>query len=89
MRDASPITHLDRSDRVAVFMAYNGTNTPVDENTSEGAWVHHVLLGLKLKEAMEKLGLECIVTDRNHPSDKYRNLQDFLIQQLRRAPAER
>ncbi|MBM82966.1 MAG: esterase [Planctomycetaceae bacterium] len=68
MKDASPITHLDKSDKASVFMTYSGTNTPVDENTSEGNWVHHVLLGLKLKEAMDKLGLECTVVDRKKKS---------------------
>ena len=84
MEDASPITHLDKSDQVPVFMTYGGTNTPVDENTSEGAWVHHVLLGLKLKDAMEEMGLECTVVDRENRSDKYSNTNDFLIKHLTR-----
>ena len=83
MEDASPITHLDKEDRVPVFMAYGGTNTPVDAATPEGTWVHHVLLGLKLQEAMEKLGLECTVVDRENQSDQYPSVQDFLIQKLR------
>jgi hypothetical protein len=83
MKDASPITHLDEHDEVPVFMSYNGTDTPVDENTPQGAWVHHVLLGLELEEAMEKLGLECTVVDREHRSEKYANPVDFLIEKLR------
>jgi acetyl esterase/lipase len=83
MKDASPITHLDKSDKVAVYMTYGGTNTPVDENTSAGAWVHHVLLGLKLQEAMTELGLECTVSDRETKSEKYPNQHDFIIEQLK------
>lgn len=83
MQDASPITHLDKDDKVPVFMTYGGTNTPVDENTSEGAWVHHVLLGLKLKEAMDELGLECTVVDRENRSKKYANTNEFIIQHLK------
>ncbi|MFT5128406.1 MAG: hypothetical protein ACI8W8_002016 [Rhodothermales bacterium] len=83
MKDASPITHLDKSDDVPVLMSYGGRNTPVDENTSEGAWVHHVLLGLKLKEAMSALDLDCTVIERANKGDKYAGPQDFIIQQLR------
>ena len=83
MKDASSVTHLDKNDRVPVFMTYGGTNTPVNENTSVGAWVHHVLLGLKLKEAMNKLGLECTVVDRDNKSRKYASTQEFLISKLK------
>ena len=83
MADASPVTHLDKDDKVPVFMTYGGTNTPVDRNTSEGEWVHHVLLGLKLKEAMEELGLECTVVDRENKSRKYAGTNDFIIQKLK------
>jgi acetyl esterase/lipase len=83
MADASPITHLDADDTVPVFMTYGGTNTPVTEKTSEGAWVHHVLLGLKLQKSMTGLGLECTVVDRKNKSEKYANTQDFIIQMLK------
>lgn len=83
MHDASPISHLDKDDKVSVFMTYSGTNTPVDENTSEGAWVHHVLLGLKLKKAMDELDLDCTVVDRENRSKKYSNSNDFIIQSLK------
>ena len=82
MTDASAITHLDANDKVPVFLSYGGSNTPVTEKTSEGAWVHHVLLGLKLQEAMAGLGLECIVVHRQNKGDKFRNNEDFLIQTL-------
>lgn len=83
MKDASSITHLDQDDEVPVFMTYGGTNTPVDENTSEGVWVHHVLLGIKLKEAMAELGLECTVVDRENKDEKYGNTTEFLISKLK------
>ena len=58
MSDASAITHLTEDD-VPVYMAYARPNVKVDANTDQGTWVHHVLLGLKLQEAMRELGLEC------------------------------
>lgn len=77
MTDASPITHLSKDD-VPVFMTYGKGDVPVDENSSGGLWVHHVRLGIKLKEAMDKLGLECHVSWRDHPSKEYRDLHTFL-----------
>jgi len=77
MTDASPISHLTKDD-VPVFMNYGKGDVPIDENSSGGLWVHHVRLGLKLKEAMDKLDLECHVTWREHPSPKYKDLHTFL-----------
>jgi hypothetical protein len=51
---------------------------PVTASTNEGAWVHHIRLGQKLKEAMEKLGLECTVTEGGEEK-----MHEFLIRQLK------
>lgn len=83
MEDASAMTHLSKDDQVPVFMTYSGTDTPVDKETDAGAWVHHVRLGLKLKEAMDALGIECTVTDREHESDDYSDVHDFIIKKLK------
>ncbi len=82
MKDASAITHLTKDD-VPVYMTYNRGNVPVDVNTSEGTWVHHVLLGLKLQEAMSKIGLECTVVSPDHPGTRYGSLEAFLIAKLK------
>ena len=85
MKDASPISHLDRNDRVSVFMTYSRPNSKVTLETPSAVWVHHVLLGLKLKEAMESHGLECTVTAPEMPAEKspYGSLEDFLISKAR------
>ncbi len=77
MTDASPISHLTKDD-VPVFMTYGKGDVSVDENSSGGLWVHHARLGIKLKEAMDKLSLECHVTWRDHSSEEYRDLHAFL-----------
>jgi acetyl esterase/lipase len=77
MEDASAITHLTKDD-VPVFMTYSQGDVPVTEHSSPGLWVHHARLGLKLKEAMEKLGLECHVTWPDNPSDEYESIHAFL-----------
>jgi acetyl esterase/lipase len=83
MADASAITHLSKDDTAPVFATHGRGDVPVDKNTSDGVWVHHVRLGLKLKEAMDKLGIECVVTSPDHPTDAYANLHDFIIRKLK------
>jgi len=83
MEDASPITHLTEDD-VPVYMVFRRGDVPVDENTSQGIWVHHVQLGLKLQEAMEELGLECHVQSPDHPEETYGGLTEFLIAKLQK-----
>ena len=82
MKDASAITHLTKDD-VPVYMKYGKGDVPVTMESSASLWVHHVRLGLKLKEAMEKLGMECTVVSKDHHDDRYKNMEDFLIQKLR------
>lgn len=77
MTEASPITHLSKDD-VPVYMTYGQGDVPVDENSSPGLWVHHARLGIKLKEAMDKLGLECHVTWKGHASEEYSDIHAFL-----------
>ena len=83
MKDASPITHLSKDDQVSVYMLYSRPNTKVTKETHSSVSVHHVLLGLKLQEAMKALDLECIVTAPDMPKDSpYDSLEDFLIDKL-------
>lgn len=79
--DASPINHLTKDD-VPVFMVYNRPNEPVTKESSQSMWVHHVLLGLKLQEAMKELDLECIVTAPDLEENRYEDLFDFLIKKI-------
>jgi hypothetical protein len=81
MKDASAITHLSRDD-IPVYMAYSRGNVPVAEDTNQNVWVHHVLLALKLQEAMSKIGLECNVLSPDHPELKYGSVEAFLVAKL-------
>lgn len=84
MKDASPITHLSKDDQVSVYMVYNRPPDKVTRQTSQSAWVHHPLLGLKLKEAMDRLGLECHVTGPGLPDeDQYGSLDTFLLKKVK------
>ncbi|MFT5469729.1 MAG: acetyl esterase/lipase [Verrucomicrobiales bacterium] len=81
MEDASAITHLTKDDP-PVYMIYGRGDVPVDDKTNAGVWVHHVRLGLKLKEAMEAIGLECHVRSPDHKEQKFRALEDFVAAKL-------
>ena len=81
--DASPITHLTPDDP-PIYLYYSGPNEPVDEATPWGTWVHHPMLGIKLKEAMDKLGMECYLEYADGPPvTEYKSLQDFIIRKLK------
>lgn len=82
-REASPITHLTKDDPPC-YMSY-GANKPVTEKSPAGLWVHHPIMGLKLKEAMDNLGLECHVQYQGGPPvEGYASQVDFIIQKLAR-----
>jgi len=86
--DASPITHLTRDDP-PIYLFYNGANVPVNEETPWGTWVHHPMFGIKLKEAMDELGMECCLeyTD-GPPVTEYESQQDFIIHKLKSLPKD-
>jgi acetyl esterase/lipase len=81
--DASPITHLTKDDS-PVFLQYGGGDTPVTETTDANTWVHHARLGMRLKEQMDKLGVECHLQYQGGPRDpNYRNVVEFLVAKLK------
>ena len=80
-RDASPITHLTKDDP-PVFMGY-GAYKPVHKNMTSGAWVHHPIMGIKLKEKMDSMEMECHCKYEGGPDvDGFRSQNEFLIHKL-------
>ena len=80
MKDASPLTHLSADDP-PIYLLF-GDNEPVGSNPKPGLWVHHPTMGIKLKEAMDKLGMECHVEYPGKRSGKYSSQIEFLIEKL-------
>jgi acetyl esterase/lipase len=79
--DASPISHLSSGDP-ACYMLF-GANSPVSASSKAGLWVHHPVMGFKLQDAMEKLGLECHVEYKGGPKiSDFSSQHDFLIKKL-------
>lgn len=82
MEEASPIHHLTGDDP-PVYMRHLRGDLPVDATTPAMVWVHHVRLGLELREAMSDLGVECRVASPDHPEDEYGGLAEFLIEKVK------
>jgi acetyl esterase/lipase len=81
MRDASPITHLSADDP-PIYLKYE-ENRAVSEASAPGIWVHHRILGTKLKEAMDALKIECHVEyPGGAPISGYSSQHEFIIRRL-------
>ena len=81
-REASPITYLTEDDP-PIYLLYGDEAVPVSETTSPGVWVHHPMMGIRLKEAMDPIGVECHVEYPGEaPDTVYGSQIGFLIAQL-------
>jgi acetyl esterase/lipase len=81
-QEASPICHLTPDDP-PIFASYSQPDSPVDENTPPATWVHHPRFGIKLKEQMDRLQVECHLRFQGSPADpKYAGPIEFLIAKL-------
>lgn len=73
----SPYNHLDKDDP-PLFMIYDRPTTVPSVDASHG--IHHPMLGLKLKEKADSLGLECHLLITGPPgSDVHASAIDFLL----------
>ena len=73
LTDASPINHLTKDDPPVFLIHYERSNRPGD--------IHHSNFGKHLKEAMDKLGLECVRrmdTDYQSMTAAYADMVTFL-----------
>jgi len=69
LREASPLLHAT-SDDPPLFLTYAGdpSETPFASDAQQKAWIHHVSLGLPLKEKYESLGRECELYHHANPA---------------------
>ncbi len=73
LKDASPITHLSKGDPPAFVLHYERSNRPGN--------IHHSNFGKHLKEAMDKLGIECarhMDTDYESMTVAYADMVKFM-----------
>ena len=77
----SPITHLDKNDP-PIFLTYFKKNSPAKDISHA---IHHPIFGIKVKEAMDKFGVESrlIIADQPYgQAKKYDHYADFLVDKL-------
>ncbi len=73
---AAPINLLTRDDP-AVIAFYNEARGPVPADARPGAGIHHINFGLKLKEQMDKLGIECIIRHADEGANQTAETVEF------------
>jgi acetyl esterase/lipase len=79
--DASPINHLTKDDP-PVYAFYNeARQIPPDARPGQG--IHHINFGLKLKEKMDKVGIECVVRHQDEGANPTRETVEFFVKHLR------
>jgi acetyl esterase len=78
---ASPVTYLTKDDP-PVYAFYNEPrDLPKDPKPGDG--IHHINFGLKLKERMDKLGIECVVRHQDEGANPVKETVEFLAKHLR------
>jgi acetyl esterase len=69
VRDASPINHVSKGDP-PLWLTYHGElqEAPFPVDAPQNKWIHHVCLGMPLKDRYDELGLDCRIHDRGSPA---------------------
>jgi len=80
-REMSPITFLTKDDP-PVYAFYNEPRGPLPADARPGAGIHHIHFGLKLKEQMDKLGLECAVRHSDEGANPGNEVNAFFEKHL-------
>ncbi len=81
IKEYSPIELLSKDD-ASVYLQYGAQDKPVEAGQSPKDPTHAAIYGVKLAEAMEKIGVEAEVSWPEKPSKKYKNTTAFLIEKL-------
>lgn len=83
---ASAINYLTKDDPPVYAFYTERRNIPPDAKAGTG--IHHVNFGLRLKEKMDELGIECVVRHRDEGARADTEMMDFLAKHLQRAGAK-
>jgi acetyl esterase/lipase len=86
--EVSAIKHLTRDDP-PVFMFYSEPYGPLPDDARPGQGIHHPTFGLKLKAAMDKLGIESVNLHRSEfEGDPHAEMLKFFRKQFGMARGE-
>ena len=81
---AAPINRLTKDDP-PVYAFYLEARGPLPPNAKPGQGIHHITFGLRLKEKMDQLGIECIVRHRDEGAASEKEMVEFLARHLKPA----
>ena len=81
---AAAINHLTRDDP-PVYAFYSEARGPLPADAKPGQGIHHINLGLKLKEQMDKLGIECTIRHRDEGANPDAESVAFFVKHLKPA----
>ena len=78
---ASAINYLTKDDP-PVYAYYNEARK-LPPDAKPGVGIHHINFGLRLKEKMDKLGIECVVRHADEGAKVNEETVDFFVKKLR------
>lgn len=80
--EAAPINYLTKDDP-PVYAFYNESRTiPADARPGQG--IHHINFGVRLKEKMDKLGIECTVRHQDEGANPTKETIEFFVKHLQK-----
>jgi acetyl esterase/lipase len=82
IKEYSPIEHLSKDDP-PILLYYGGKEAPV-VGTKQADPTHSAVMGLKLQERCKDIGVECILVCPGHTDPKYKTINEFLIDRLKK-----
>jgi acetyl esterase len=83
---AAAINYLSKNDP-PVYAFYNEPRGPLPADARPGQGIHHINFGLKLKEQMDKLGIECTVRHADERKDLTKEMVEFFSRHFGMKPA--
>lgn len=85
---ASPISYVTADDP-PVFLFYSEPKGPLPPDAKPGQGIHHINFGIKLKEKLDPLGIECILRhaeDYRGGGNMYEDMVRFFRKHFEKAP---
>lgn len=78
---AAPLTYLTKN-APPVYAFYNEPRGPIPANARPGTGIHHINFGLKLKERMDQLGVECLIRHLDQAAKPVPESIEFFVRHL-------
>jgi hypothetical protein len=80
IKEYSPIEHVSKDDPPIALFYGGDKDAKVGDSPKDPT--HSPILGIKLKEKLERVGVEVILVYPGHPHKKYKNSTEYLIDRL-------